>query len=87
MGALTRSCLPTSPAHHKPQWEVGLRWRTLDIDAQRGKVAAGGIEHADSVVVGIGHVEFTTGRVLLLNDPYAGGIHGPDWTLIAPVCY
>ena len=27
------------------------------------------------------------GDVLLLNDPYAGGTHGPDWTLIAPVCY
>ena len=27
------------------------------------------------------------GDVLLLNDPDAGGTHGPDWTLIAPVCY
>ncbi|MDB5056604.1 MAG: hyuB2 [Chloroflexi bacterium] len=32
-------------------------------------------------------VNLHEGDILLLNDPYAGGTHGPDWTLVAPVCY
>lgn len=27
------------------------------------------------------------GDVLLLNDPFAGGTHGPDWTMVAPACH
>ncbi len=40
-----------------------------------------------SVEAAMGHVDdIDAGDVILLNDPFAGGTHLPDITMIAPVC-
>jgi len=41
----------------------------------------------ESVRVGVEEVKLEEGDMLMLNDPYRGGTHLPDVTLIAPVYY
>ena len=38
-----------------------------------------------SVQAAIAHCELTAGDVVMLNDPFRGGTHLPDITLVAPV--
>ena len=38
-----------------------------------------------SVLAAIEHTEMEPGDMIVLNDPYRGGTHLPDITLVAPV--
>ncbi|MCK4836766.1 MAG: hydantoinase B/oxoprolinase family protein [Candidatus Aminicenantes bacterium] len=40
-----------------------------------------------SVQMTLSHIEFEPGDMVILNDPYRGGTHLPDITLIAPVFF
>ncbi len=59
---------------------------------QRGRVIAQG-DHMPvhlgsmpmSVAAAIAHCQMQPGDVVILNDPYAGGTHLPDVTMVAPV--
>jgi N-methylhydantoinase B len=84
-GALLQRAAVSPNIRERRDFSVALFDREARLTAQAAHIPVHLGSAADSVAAARAAIDFAPGDVALLNDPYAGGTHLPDLTMVRPV--
>src|SRR5436190_14919744 len=84
-GALLQRAAVSPNIRERRDFSVALFDRQGRLTAQAAHIPVHLGSAADSVAAARAAIDFAPGDVALLNDPYAGGTHLPDLTMVRPV--